>query len=475
MVIASIDLKDGRVVQLKNGKSLVLERNDADALIEEFNRYGEVAVIDVDAALGNSDEKGNTKNTELLKRLLRKGNVRVGGGIRSVKRAKELVALGAEKVIVGSAAWNIRAAEQRKSAIPDSATARSASACVINAADGDAVSVSDATASDATAHSAKSDIINAAFLDELVSAIGKQRVIIAVDSIGGNIAVNGWTETVNVPLVQGAQLAEKYCSELLFTCVEKEGCMSGTDMTLVQQLRSAVSCRVVAAGGVSSVPEIAALEKIGCDVQLGMALYTGAVSLKDAFIGCLNWAKSPLIPVIAQSVNGDVLMLGYANQEAFAKSFDTNRLTFFSRTRGTLWTKGETSGNYLELVKLRADCDRDTVLATVVPRGNVCHTGAFTCFSGEAAEPSSAGKLYNIIAERFAHPTPGSYTATLDDTRVREKIMEEAEELCDEAQTKQDVVWETADLFYFLNVLMYKEGVTWKDVYDELDRRHRER
>jgi phosphoribosyl-ATP pyrophosphohydrolase/phosphoribosyl-AMP cyclohydrolase len=105
MVIASIDLKDGHVVQLKNGKTLMLQRDDADALIADFNMYGEVAVIDLDAALGNRDEKGNTVNTPLLKSLLRKGNVRTGGGIRDVKRAKELVMLGAEKVIIGSAAW----------------------------------------------------------------------------------------------------------------------------------------------------------------------------------------------------------------------------------------------------------------------------------------------------------------------------------------------------------------------------------
>lgn len=451
MVIASIDLKDGHVVQLKNGKSLVLERDDADALIEEFNRYGEVALIDLDAALGNVDEKGNTKNTELLKRLLRKGNVRTGGGIRSVKRAKELIALGAEKIIIGSAAWSVSSKDDKAASnTQDKSTVDSSTVCA-------------------------SEIINTAFLEELISAIGKQRIIISVDSIDGNIAVKGWTETVGVPLVEGAKLAEKYCSELLFTCVEKEGCMQGTDMALVQQLRSAVSCRVVVAGGVSSVNEICTLEKIGCDVQLGMALYMGAVSLKDAFIACLNWKKSPLIPVIAQSVNGEVLMLGYANQEAFVKMFDTNRLTFFSRTRNTLWTKGETSGHYLDIVKLRADCDRDTVLATVIPHGSVCHTGAFTCFSSEASESSSAGKLYDIIAQRFSHPAPGSYTATLDDTRVREKIMEEAEELCDEAKTKQDVIWEVADVFYFLNVLMYKENVSWKDVYDELDRRHRER
>ena len=215
------------------------------------------------------------------------------------------------------------------------------------------------------------------------------------------------------------------------------------------------------------------LEKLGCDVQLGMALYTGKVSLADAFIGCLNWDKVDLIPVIAQSVNGDVLMLGYANRAALEKTFETNKLTFFSRTRGVLWTKGEHSGHYLSVKKLRADCDRDTVLATVVPHGGVCHTGSFTCFTGEADETSSAGRLYDIIADRFAHPKPGSYTATLDGKRVREKILEEADELCNEAETKQDVVWEAADLFYFMNVLMYREGVTWRDVYAELDRRHK--
>ena len=95
MVIASIDMKDGHVVQLKNGKDLVLQRDDADALISDFNKYGEVAVIDLDQALRNTDEKGNTKNTELLKQILRKGNVRVGGGIRTVKKARELISLGA--------------------------------------------------------------------------------------------------------------------------------------------------------------------------------------------------------------------------------------------------------------------------------------------------------------------------------------------------------------------------------------------
>ena len=249
MVIASIDLKNGHVVQLKNGKELVLQRDDADDLIRQFDMYGEVAVIDLDAALGNIDAKGNTVNTPLLKSLLHRGNVRTGGGIRSVKRAKELVSLGAEKVIIGSAAWN-------------------------------------------PSPKAGESVLNEDFLNELIKAVGKERIIISVDAINGKIAVKGWTETVDISLVEGAKQAEKFCSELLFTCVEKEGCMQGTNMDYVKQLRDAVKCRVVAAGGISSVPEIVQLEKLHCDVQLGMALYTNKVSLKDAFVECLDFEKT---------------------------------------------------------------------------------------------------------------------------------------------------------------------------------------
>ena len=432
MVISSIDLKDGHVVQLKNGKDLVLQRDDSDALIDEFNKYGEVAIIDLDAALRNTDEKGNTKNTELLKSLLRRGNVRVGGGIRDVKKARQLISLGAEKVIIGSAAWNAN----RKDGEP---------------------------------------ILNTAFLDELVKAIGRQRIIISVDAINGKIAVKGWTEIANISLIEGAREAEKYASELLFTCVEKEGCMQGTDMGMVKELRNAVKCRVVAAGGVNSLEQVVELEHMGCDVQLGMALYTGVVSLKDSFIECLDWKKTDgMIPVIAQSEAGEVLMMGYANKDAFERTFKDGKLTFFSRTRKALWTKGETSGHFLQLVKLRADCDRDTVLATVIPHGGACHTGSWTCFTSEPDAKSNMERLYATIADRFANPKPGSYTATLNDKRVREKVMEEAEELT-EAEGKDEVVWEAADLLYFVSVLMYKEGVNWQDVYNELDKRHKEK
>ena len=252
--------------------------------------------------------------------------------------------------------------------------------------------------------------------------------------------------------------------------------MQGTNLQMAQELRNSVKCRVVVAGGVSTEEEVQTLEKMHCDVQLGMALYTQKVSLKNSFIKCIDWQKvSGMVPVIAQDFrSGEVLMMGYSNQEALEKTFSSGKLTFFSRTRNVLWTKGETSGNFLEVVKLRADCDRDTILATVIPHGPVCHTGSWSCFSSEPDEKSTLERLYGTIQERFANPRPGSYTATLDSKRVREKIEEESEELC-EAEDKDEVIWEAADLLYFVSVLMYKEGVTWKDVCDELDRRHKEK
>ena len=180
-----------------------------------------------------------------------------------------------------------------------------------------------------------------------------------------------------------------------------------------------------------------------------------------------------LVPAIVQdAVTGKVLMLGYMNKEAYELTLEKGLVTFFSRSRGKLWTKGETSGNYLNLRSIAADCDGDTLLVKAIPAGPVCHTGSWTCFQTTADRNYNLDFLSGIIKDRFANPTPGSYTATLTDERVREKIMEEAEELT-EAEGKEEVIWECADLIYFMAVLMNKENVSWQDVLNELDRRHK--
>ncbi|MDR0290673.1 MAG: phosphoribosyl-ATP diphosphatase [Treponema sp.] len=450
MVIASIDIQGGKVVQLKQGAELVLQRDNPHELAAEFDRYGEVAVIDLDAAMGVSPFGSQGSNIELIKPLLRKAECRVGGGIRTPEQAKELVSLGARKSSIGSSAFR-------------------------GPGGGFAVTIP--------------------FLAGMSKKIGRQRLIVAVDARGGEVVVDGWKTPTGLDLITAAKAVEPFAGELLFTCVEREGTMTGIDLSPVQQLREAVSCQITVAGGVSTLDEIGKIAAIGCDVQLGMALYTGKINLADAFITSLNWKKggevsplapkppvfplppsagetpaTPLLPLIVQSTDNQVLMTGFTDTEALVETFKRGNVCFHSRTRNKLWMKGETSGNTLKLIRLRADCDRDALLATAEPAGPVCHTGAWSCFSTN--QNYTWEFLQNIIAERFRNPAPGSYTATLDDELVREKVLEEAKELC-EAKTHEEIIWEAADLLYFATVLMTRSGVTVQEILDELDKRHK--
>ncbi|MDR0312765.1 MAG: phosphoribosyl-ATP diphosphatase [Treponema sp.] len=456
MVIASIDIQNGKAVQLKQGKDLVLERDNTLELAQEFDRYGEIAVIDLDAAMGVKPFGSTGGNLETIKPLLRAGDCRVGGGIRTAEQARLLVSLGARKIIIGSAAFRDPA---KKGA---------------GAAGGEFRLITD-------------------FLEELAKNIGKDRIILAVDAekcpsaanvdaektkSGYEITVDGWKTRTGLDLVETARSATQYVSEFLFTCVDREGTMTGIDLEPVRLLREEVSCRVTVAGGVSTLDEIKTLAELGCDVQLGMALYTGKISLADAFVCSLNWKKAntnnesanSLLPVIAQATDGQVLMTGFANTEALAETFKRGKLCFHSRSRNKLWMKGENSGNILKVVRLRADCDRDAILAIVDPAGPVCHTGNWSCF--ETDRRYTLEYLQKIIADRFKNPKPGSYTATLDDKLVREKMMEEAEELC-RAETHDEQVWEAADVFFFATALCTRSGVKIEEVLDELDRRHK--
>jgi phosphoribosyl-ATP pyrophosphohydrolase/phosphoribosyl-AMP cyclohydrolase len=437
MVIASIDIQDGKVVQLRQGKELVLQRDNPLELAEEFDRYGEVAVIDLDAAMGRGS------NLEMIKPLLRKAECRVGGGIRSPKQARELVSLGAKKIILGSGAFRDPA---KKGAGIAGGEFR----------------------------------VNAEFLEAVSKETGRERVIAAVDARNGEIVVDGWKTPTGLDLIEAAKAAEPYVSELLFTCVEREGSMTGIDLEPVRKLRGAVSCRITVAGGVSTPEEIETLAALDCDVQLGMALYTGRVNLADAFVRSLNWKKGAgvseaagvpaLLPVIVQSPDGQVLMTAFTGREALRETFARGKVCFYSRSRNKLWMKGESSGNTLRLIRLRADCDRDAILALAEPAGPVCHTGAWSCFA--AGRQYTWELLQSIIAGRLQNPVPGSYTASLDNELVREKVTEEAEEVCS-AGTHDEIVRETADLLYFTTVLMTRAGVTAGEVLDELDRRHK--
>lgn len=193
----------------------------------------------------------------------------------------------------------------------------------------------------------------------------------------------------------------------------------------------------------------------------------------------LDFKKSNgLIPCIVQDADTRrVLMLGYMSPESLEKTLAEKKLTFFSRSKQRLWTKGETSGNYLQFVSVDADCDHDALLILARPLGPVCHTGTDTCF-GKKNEPEGLAFLERIIQERKKNPKPGSYTNTLLNSginKIAQKVGEEAVELIIEAKDNNTSLFlnEAADLMYHYQVLLAAKGHTLNDVVTVLKQRHK--
>lgn len=190
-----------------------------------------------------------------------------------------------------------------------------------------------------------------------------------------------------------------------------------------------------------------------------------------------------LVPAIVQdAVTRKVLMLGYMNEEAYRLTLDRGLVTFYSRSRGRIWTKGETSGNFLQLREILADCDGDTLLVKAVPSGPVCHTGADTCF-GEDNEPSEISSpeflfyLENVIKDRRSNPIEGSYTNHLFSrglNKIAQKVGEEAVEMVIEAKDddKELFLGEAADLMYHYMVLLAQKNCSLSEVIEVLKDRH---
>ncbi|NBI12603.1 bifunctional phosphoribosyl-AMP cyclohydrolase/phosphoribosyl-ATP diphosphatase HisIE [[Haemophilus] felis] len=197
----------------------------------------------------------------------------------------------------------------------------------------------------------------------------------------------------------------------------------------------------------------------------------------------INWQKvDNLLPVIIQNATTcEVLMLGYMNQEALEKTLAEKRVTFFSRTKNRLWTKGETSGHFLCVVDMSLDCDNDTLLILVNPIGETCHTGAESCFyQFESAVPPDwifFSKLERLIKSRKGAEPASSYTAQLyakGTKRIAQKVGEEGVEtaLAATVKDKNETICEAADLVYHLTVLLQDANLSWADVIDKLKCRH---
>jgi phosphoribosylformimino-5-aminoimidazole carboxamide ribonucleotide (ProFAR) isomerase len=225
VLIPSIDLKGGAVVQLVQGEKLAIKDDDVFRWVRRFERFAKVQVIDLDAAMGSGD------NLALVRQIAGVLSCRVGGGIRTVERARDVLAAGAQQIIAGSSLF--------KNGAPD-----------------------------------------LAFAQTLRDAVGRDRVIAAVDSRGGHVVIHGWKTVLPLTAVDAVRALEPYCDEFLYTHVDTEGLMGGTDLEAIRAVRGATTRRVTAAGGITTQREIDELHALGVDAVVGMAIYTGRLNLE---------------------------------------------------------------------------------------------------------------------------------------------------------------------------------------------------
>ncbi len=407
MLVPSIDLMNGKAVQLVGGREKVLEVEDVFGLAQSWRVFGEIAVIDLDAALGQGD------NFELVKALCKVAPCRVGGGVRSKERAAELLRAGASRIIVGSAAS-----------------------------------------------------------EELLSAIPKARSLVAVDQRLGRLQSKGWREEEAENPLDRVRRLTPFCGGFLMTVIDKEGRLEGVDWEAAEAVRKATPLKVTYAGGVSSVDDVAKLDGMGLDAQVGMALYKGLLDPVEAFLACLDWDKQAgFLPAIAQDEAGRIRMLAYQSKESLRKALSTQKGMYWSRSRQELWEKGQGSGHTQELLRVEADCDRDSLKFVIRQTGPSCHLAQDTCFGNGDFQLED---LEETLLKRKADAKTGSYTARLFEEKglLESKLLEEAAELL-EAKTQDEVVWEAADLIYFTMVRLSQKGVTLKQVKQELERRRK--
>ncbi|OFV93596.1 MAG: 1-(5-phosphoribosyl)-5-((5-phosphoribosylamino)methylideneamino)imidazole-4-carboxamide isomerase [Acidobacteria bacterium RIFCSPLOWO2_12_FULL_65_11] len=226
MLIPSIDLQGGAVVQLVQGEQLAIRDDDVFRWVRRFERFPKVQVIDLDAATGAGD------NLALVRQIAGALSCRVGGGIRTVDRAQDVLAAGARQVIAGSSLF--------RNGRPD-----------------------------------------LDFAKRLADAVGADRVIAAVDSRGGHVVIHGWKTSLPITPIEAVHALEPYCGEFLYTHVDTEGLMGGTDRDAILAVRRATARRVTAAGGITTQAEIDDLDTLGVDAVVGMALYTGTLKIPE--------------------------------------------------------------------------------------------------------------------------------------------------------------------------------------------------
>lgn len=292
----------------------------------------------------------------------------------------------------------------------------------------------------------------------------------ALDGVEGELVVEGWQRSTGKRVVDQIRDLRGLVGGFLVTFVEKEGRLGGSDMSAARTVVDlAGDVSVTVAGGISTTEEVADLDRLGADAQVGMALYTDHLDLADAFTAPLvSDRPDGLWPTVVADELGTTLGLVYSSAASVRAAVASRRGVYWSRSRG-LWEKGATSGATQRLIRAQADCDRDSLLFTVCQEGGgFCHRETRSCFGGDRG----FGALERRLSQRLAGESSRSLTKKLiqDSAFLEAKLLEEAAELADAGST-EEVIWEAADLLYFAAVALRRRGVGFADVAAELDRR----
>lgn len=340
IIFPAIDIQEGRCVRLVKGNFATSHQVAADPLETAigFQQAGAkwLHMVDLDGA-----KTGRRVNTAIFKEVAEKSGlkVEVGGGIRDMAALEDYFSCGISRCILGSAALK-----------------------------------------------------NPSLVREAVAAYG-DRIAVGIDAVKGMVAAEGWLDVSSVSYIELAkQMEAAGVRTLIFTDISKDGTLSGPNLEQLEALSKAVSCNIVASGGIRELADIRALKELGLYGAIcGKSLYSGTLVLKSAVREAASPAddmdldrffrKAPLIPAVIQEAStGEVLMLAYMNRMALQKTIETGTTWFWSRSRQEYWHKGATSGHFQKVVSLSGDCDDDTLLVQVEQTGAACHTGAHSCF-----------------------------------------------------------------------------------------------
>jgi phosphoribosyl-ATP pyrophosphohydrolase len=408
MIIPSIDLMGGQAVQLIGGEKKAIEAGDPLPIAERFSVAGEIAVIDLDAALGQGS------NEPLIREIIARYPCRVGGGIRDEAAAVKWLDAGARQIILGTAATP--------------------------------------------------ELLSRLPRERVIAALDARHGEVVVEGWkkGTGRTILDGIEALK-PYVGGFLIT--------FVEREgRMGGVGDEELRRVQQVVAAADgVRVTVAGGVREASDVGAIDRAGADVQVGMALYSGKMALAEAIAAPLRSDRPDgLWPTVIVDQHERALGLVYSDQQSLSEAVTRRLGAYHSRSRG-LWVKGETSGNTQELIRIDLDCDRDALRFVVRQQGaGFCHEDTWTCWGDDRGLP----RLLRLLEARRADAPEGSYTKRLydDPALLRAKLIEEAGELAD--APPDEVALEAADLIYFALVAMARSGIDLAQVEQVLDGRN---